>query len=115
VYAVKDEERCIRLGAGEAEGGDKSREPMIPGARGLLQPVERPVEAAHMTGAGRVNEPGGLMTKDHLGELPMEEGILHIKLTNLPVGGEGDGENSPDGGGFYHRTKGLIEVDTVLL
>jgi hypothetical protein len=49
---------------------------VVPSARGLLQAIESMVEAAHLIRTCRVNEPGGLLIQDHLGELPMEEHVL---------------------------------------
>jgi hypothetical protein len=47
--------------------------------------------------------------------MTMEEGVIDIELTDLPVGGEGDGENNPDGSLFNHRAKCLDEIDAMLL
>ena len=113
--AVKGEERHIRLGACEAKVGDEGGEAMVPRARGLLQAVESTIEAAHMIRVGGINEPSGLVAEHHLGELAMEEGIRDVELPDLPVGGEGDGEDDPDGSRFNNRAKCLVEVDVVLL
>jgi hypothetical protein len=112
---MEDEERGVGLRASEAESGDEGRKAMIPRTRGLLQAVEGAVEAAHMVRTSGVDEASGLVAKDHLVKTPMEEGVLDIELANLPVGGESDGEDNPDGSWFNHRAKGLVEVDAVLL
>jgi hypothetical protein len=84
-------------------------------ARGacLLQTVEGTVETVDMVRSCGINKPCGLMAEHHLGETTMKEGIFDIELSNLPTGGEGDGENNPDGSWFNHRAKSLVKVDTV--
>jgi hypothetical protein len=82
---------------------------------GLLQTLESTVEAAHVIRMCRINEPGGLFTKHHLGEPSMKERVLDIELPYLPVAGEHDGEDDPDGGEFNNRVEGLVEVDVVFL
>jgi hypothetical protein len=62
-----------------------------------------------------INKPGGLLTEDHLGELPMKVRVLDAEMPYLPVVGERDGENDPDGVGINYRAKGLIEVDVMFL
>ena len=97
--------------AGEAEGGDEALKAVIPRTRGLLQAIECTVEAAHMVRASGVNKASWLVTKDHLVKTPMKKGVLDVELANLPVGGEGDREDDPDGSWFNHRAKGLGEVN----
>lgn len=112
---MEDEERGVRLRAGEAEGGDEDRKAVVPRTRGLLQTIESAVEAAHMVRVSGVDEASVLVAKDHLVETPMEEGVLDIELANLPVGGESDGEDNPNGSWFNHGAKDLVEVNAVLL
>jgi hypothetical protein len=73
------------------------------------------VETTHMIRACGVDEAGGLVTVNQLGEFPMEEGILDVELAYPPVEGESDGEDDADGGRFDNRAEGLVEVDAVLL
>jgi hypothetical protein len=73
------------------------------------------VEAAHVIGMCRINEPGGLLTKHHLGELSMKERVLDIKLLYLLVAGERDGEDDPNSGGSNNRVECLVKVDVVFL
>jgi hypothetical protein len=111
---VEDEQRGVRVRAGEAEGGDEGHEAVVPSARGLLQAIESMVDVAHMIRTCRVNEPGGLLTEDHLRELPMEERILMSSCHIFHLQ-ESDGENDPDAGGFNNRAEGLVEVDVMFL
>jgi hypothetical protein len=66
-------------------------------------------------GARRVDEAGGLMTVDNLGELAMEEDVLDIELASLPFKGERDGVDDANRGRFDNQTKHLIEVNALLL
>jgi hypothetical protein len=62
-----------------------------------------------------VDEASGLMTEHYLGEFPMKKHVLDIKLANLPVEGEGYGEDRPNRGRFDNRAESLIEIHAVLL
>ena len=45
----------------------------------------------------------------------MEECIGDIKLANVPLFADGEGQKKPDGGGFNNGTKGLVIVDSTFL
>jgi hypothetical protein len=88
---------------------------LVPHARSLLETVRRTVQLTNVLGASRVNEAGGLVTVDDLGELTVEECILDVNLASLPLKGERDGEDGLDRCWFYNRTERLIEVNALLL
>jgi hypothetical protein len=73
------------------------------------------VETTHIIRVCGVDEADGLVTVNQLGEFPMEEGVLDVKLAYPPVEGEGDREDDVDGGRFDNRDEGLVEFDAVLL
>jgi hypothetical protein len=52
----------------------------------------------------RVDEAGGLVIVDDLGELAMEEGVLDVKLASLLFKGKRDGEDDADRDQFDNRT-----------
>jgi hypothetical protein len=58
-----------------------------------------------------VDKPDGLGAVDRLCQGAMEEGVCHVELVNRPVHGQGQSQNSPDGGRLDHRTEGLVVVD----
>jgi hypothetical protein len=41
----------------------------------------------------------------------VEESVRHVELVNRPVLGQGQSQNSPDGGRLDHWTEGLVVVD----
>ena len=56
----------------------------MPGARCLLQPIQRLVQAAHIIWSGGVDKTSWLSTVDCLRQSAMEKGILHIELMDGP-------------------------------
>jgi hypothetical protein len=77
--------------------------------------VDMQVETTHIIRVCGVDEADGLVTVNQLGEFPMEEGVLDVKLAYPPDEGEGDREDDVDGGRFDNRDEGLVEFDAVLL
>jgi hypothetical protein len=73
------------------------------------------VQPTDVLGASRVDEAGGLVTVDDLGELVVEEGILDVELASLPFKGERDEEDDADRGRFDNRTERLVEVNALLV
>ena len=57
-------------------------------------------------------EPGGLNAVDFLIKIAMEEGILHIKMTNRLVVGESQRKHSPHDGRFDDGAKGFYKINT---
>ncbi len=68
-----------------------------------------------MVAASRVDEARRLLRVDRLGEDAIEEGIIDVELVHRPITGDGEGQDSADGGRFHDRAKSFIEVDAVLL
>ena len=60
-------------------------EATVPSPRGLLEAIERFVEAADVVQAGAVNETSRLRTIDRNIECPVEKGIVDVKLMNGPL------------------------------
>lgn len=62
-----------------------------------------------------VNEASRLLTVVGLGEVPVEEGVLHVQLMDgLGLPGD-DAQDSPDGGWLDDGTESLAVVDAGLL
>jgi hypothetical protein len=59
--------------------------PGEPGARGLFETIERPVELAYMIGLVTVNESRWLLTINCFRERVIEEGIFYVELMNWPI------------------------------
>jgi hypothetical protein len=66
-------------------------EPLKPGARGLLKPVERFLETTNVRGIARIDEARRLLTIDFFREIPMEKGVFDVQLVYGPVLGESKG------------------------
>ena len=47
--------------------------------------------------------------------MPIEKNIIYIKLVNFPLAIERKTKHSTNGDVIYHRTKGLMKVNTPLL
>ena len=52
---------------------------------------------------------------DLLREMPIEKGIIYIKLAKSPLAIEGNVKQSTKGNGIYHRTESLVKVNAQLL
>ena len=52
---------------------------------------------------------------DLLREMPIEKGIIHIKLVKSPLTIEGNAKHSTDDDGIYHGFESLVEVNAQLL
>ena len=65
-----------------------------------------------MVGVAVVDEPDWLLAVDALGEVSMEEGIVHIHLVYWPLACRCNGEDGADGGRLDHWREGLVEVYT---
>ena len=50
-----------------------------------------------------------------LRKMPVQKGIIHIKLVNFPLAIKNRTKHSIDGDEIYHVTKGLMKVNTWLL
>jgi hypothetical protein len=86
------DEQGFGLGVGKAERHQVGDEVVIPSTSGLLKAVERLVQAAHKVGVQVVLKSGWLSSVDSLGQYSMERSILHAKLVDYPVMGQGEGE-----------------------
>ena len=78
---------------------EEGRNPVVPGPRCLLQPVERTGEQAHVVRIVGVDETSRLLTKHLLVEMAMQKSISHIELVNWP-----GARNAP------YRTSGKSEA-----
>ena len=52
---------------------------------------------------------------DLLGEIPIEKGVINIKLVKVPLVMECNAEHSTNGDGIDHGTESLIKINTRLL
>jgi hypothetical protein len=78
----------------------------------ILPPVQRLVEKADVIRLCRINKSSRMAAVDSLREGALWGHILHIKLMNGPIAGDGQGEHRADHGRLNHRAEGLIAVDT---
>ena len=52
---------------------------------------------------------------DLLRKMPIEKGIINIKLANSPLANECNAKHSTNGDGLYHGTESLVNVNVRLL
>ena len=89
---------------------EEGRDPLVPGPRCLLQPVERTGEQAHVVQIVGVDETSRLLTEYLLVEMAMQESIRHIELVNRPSVRNSKLENSANRARFDNRGEGVGEV-----
>lgn len=88
----------------------EGRDPLVPGPRHLLQPVERTGEQAHMVRMVGVDETNRLLTEHLLVEVAMQKSIGHVELVNGPGVRNSELENSVNRVRFDNRGEGVDEV-----
>ena len=82
------------------------------GMRGLLQSIERLVQATNIVGSGGVNKTSWLNAVNYLYQGAMKEGILHIKLMNGLGARQCQSENHPNSCWLDDRAKSLIIINS---
>lgn len=68
----------------EAQCLKKTGDMLVPGARGLLEAVERPRQQAHMARMSGVDETSGLPTVNLLRKVTMKKSVGDIHLMDRP-------------------------------
>ena len=89
---------------------EEGRDPLVPGPRCLLQPVERTGEQAHVVRIVGVDETSRLLTEHLLVEMDMQESIRHIELVDRPSARNSKLENNANHARFNNRGEGVGEV-----
>jgi hypothetical protein len=82
---MEDEQRGIRLGFNEPQGGQIGSKLTEPSLGCLLEPVQGLVQATDHARLSRVGEARGLAAEDCLRESIVEEDIFHVEMLNGPV------------------------------
>ena len=88
---------------------------LVPGARCLLETVERPGHQAHMARMRGIDETDGLLTINLLLKMVVKEGVGDIHLMNWPASGHRKLEDGADRARFDNRCKRLSEVNSSAL
>ena len=73
------------------------------------------MKSAHMRWKRRVNETWRLFDVDVFSKNTIQEGIMNIKLMNLPISRNRDTENQSDSGLLNNWTEGFRIINTFLL
>jgi hypothetical protein len=112
---MEDEQRGVRLGFNEPQGGQIGSKLIVPSLGCLLEPIQGLAQATDQVRVSRVGEARGLAAEDCLEDSAMEEDIFHVELLNGPVTGDSSGEHRANSGRFYNRAESLIVVDFEVL
>lgn len=107
---MKHEQGAVGLGRREAELLQMRGESLKPGARHLLEAVERFAKQTDGIWLCWIDEADRLLTEDLLRQIAMEEGVLDVELVNGPVTSSSKMKYSPYCRRFNHRREGLVEV-----
>jgi len=99
----------------EAAPPDKAGEPQVLHLGRLLEYVQGLLQEIDVVGSRRVDEARRLLNVDHLVQMAVKKGILHIQLMYRLGKRGGDTEDDPDGGRLDNRTEHLVVVNAVLL
>jgi hypothetical protein len=70
------------------------------------------VKATDMSGQSRVNKTRGLLHINNLLKGTIEEDIMYMKLTDLPMVRYSNGKNEPNNSWFNNRIDGFGVVET---
>jgi hypothetical protein len=90
---TEDEQRGVRLGFNEPQGGQIGSKSIVPIPGYLLEPIQGLVQMIDQVRVSRVGKARGLAPENCLRESVVEEGILHIELLNGSVTGDSSGEH----------------------
>ena len=88
---------------------------LVPGARGLLQTIQRALQQANMIRTYRINKTRRLLAVNRLLQMTMEKSILHIKLVDWPGSRSSDADDDSYHGRFDDGAERLVVVDAVAL
>ena len=83
IALVVDKQRSIGASGAEAKLMKNLCDPLVPGARSLLKPIQGPREQAHMTRRGLTNESRGLLTEQLFLKMTMKEGVGNVHLMHM--------------------------------
>jgi hypothetical protein len=108
---TEDEQRGVRLGFNEPQGGQIGTKLTVPSPGCLLEPIQGLVQATYQVRVSRVNEARGLAAENYLGESVIEEDIFHVELLNGPGTGDSSSKHHVNSGRFYNWAEGLVVVD----
>ena len=107
-----DEQRGIRAGGHEAKLLKEGSDPLVPSTRGLLEPIERAREQAHVIRLGGVDEADRLLAVDLLGKVAMKKRVGDIHLVDGPGARDRQLQDGADGTRFDNRSESVGEVHT---
>jgi hypothetical protein len=109
---TEGEQRGIRLGFNEPQGGQIGSKLTLPSPGCLLEPIQGLVQATDRVSMSRVGEARGLVAEDCLRESAVEEGIFHVEPLKGPVTRDSSGEHRAHSGWFYIWDEGLVVVNS---
>jgi hypothetical protein len=84
---------------------------LVPDARSLLQTIQGLVETTHVIQISSINKTRRLLTIDNFIKHVVEKGIFDVKMTNMPIIGDGNTEDEADRFRLGNRTGSLVIVD----
>jgi hypothetical protein len=109
---MEDEQRGVRLGFNEPQGGQIGSKSIVPSPGYLLEPIQGLAQMIDQVRVSRVGKARGLAAENCLRESVVEEDILHIELLNGPVTGDSSGEHRVNSEQFYNWAESLNVVDS---
>jgi hypothetical protein len=109
---TEDEQRGVRLGLNEPQGGQIGSKPIVPSPGYLLEPVQGFMQVTDQVRVSRVGKASGLAAADCLGESAVEEDIFYVELLNGLGTGDNNSEHCANSGRFYNRVEGLVVVNS---
>jgi hypothetical protein len=98
-----NKEGMIRQGLDTAQGNEKPREPLKPGARGLFETIDRLAQFTNIIGMSSIFKANRLFHIEGLVQLPMKEGIGDVQLPECPMMNSSQCKNSAHDRKFDHR------------
>ena len=99
----------------KAEPEHEGAECLVPSLRSLFKPTNILMLGTNMMRIMDVSHALQLRHIDLFCKMPIEKGIVDIKLVSSPLAIEYNDKHNTNGDGIYHKTKSLVKINARLL
>ena len=110
-----NKDRRVHTKCDKAESEQEGVKLMVSSSRSLFKTINSLVQPTNMMRIIKVTHSLRLCHIDLLRQMPIEKGIIYIKLAKSLLAIEGNAKLSTSGDGIYHRNESLVKVNARLL
>ena len=110
-----NKDKRVQIECDKAKSEQEGVKLLVLSSRSLFKIINSLVQPTNMMRIIKVTHSLMLSHIDFLREMPIEKGIIYIKLAKSPLAIEGNANLNTSGDGIYHRTESLMKVNARLL